>query len=280
MSRAIHAGWALAVATTLAAPALAASFPEKPPKESFVVDRANVIKPAQLEAINKTANALLREQEVPIFVVTIRSLSEMDTAGSSIEQYATALFNHWGIGSQQKNFGVLLLVSTGDRKARIELGSGWGGEHNGQAANVMQSLIIPAFKRNDYSTGIADGDTGDLQPAARAERDVLGKIRCGHLQYSTVVFDLLLLFHGTEFRVKPFGLISPSRQVDSKNHRPIVFGNRKGRFVARLVRPQINCILLSGLNQRDGLPDTFLILLRLLGRFARRRDAGSNVFAG
>lgn len=160
MSRAIRAGWALSIATTLASPALAASFPEKPPKESFIVDRANVIKPAQREAINKTANALLREQEVPIFVVTIGSLAEMNAAGSSVEQYATALFNNWGIGSQEKNLGVLLLVSIGDRKARIELGSSWGTRHNVQAANVMQSLIIPAFKRNDYSTGIADGVRG------------------------------------------------------------------------------------------------------------------------
>lgn len=142
------------------APARAISFPDKPPSQDYFVDRANLIAPPQRETINTIAGTLLREQRIPIFTVTIGSLSEMDAAGSSIEQYATALFDHWGIGSQERNFGVLLLVSLGDRKARIELGAGWGRGHDAQAANIMQSLIIPAFKRGDYGVGIADGVRG------------------------------------------------------------------------------------------------------------------------
>jgi uncharacterized protein len=136
------------------------TFPARPPAQDYFVDGANLITPEARQAINTTAAALLREQEVPIFVVTIRSLSEMRAAGSSIEDYATALFNDWGIGSQQVNFGVLLLVSLGDRKARIELGEAWGRDHDAQAANIMESLIIPAFKRGDYSVGIVDGVRG------------------------------------------------------------------------------------------------------------------------
>lgn len=134
--------------------------PDKPPPQDFFVDRANLIAPTQREAINATAASLLRDQQIPIFVVTIGSLSEMDAAGSTVDQYAKALFDHWGIGSQRRNFGALLLVSLGDRKARIELGEGWKHDRDAQAANIMDSLIVPAFKRGDYSVGIADGVRG------------------------------------------------------------------------------------------------------------------------
>jgi uncharacterized protein len=135
-------------------------FPEKPTPQNYFVDRAGLIEPAAQQAVNATAAAQLREHDVPIVVVTIGSLSEMQAASSSIEDYATALFNHWGIGSSERNLGILLLVSVGDRKARIELGAAWESDRDLQAANIMESLIIPAFKRGDYSTGIADGVRG------------------------------------------------------------------------------------------------------------------------
>ena len=71
-------------------------------------------------------------------------------AGYTIERYATALFNEWGIGSQQRNYGMLLLVSLGDRRARIELGAGWGLDYNRQSQNIMDSLIVPSFKQGAY----------------------------------------------------------------------------------------------------------------------------------
>jgi uncharacterized protein len=93
-------------------------------------------------------------------VVTINSLAGHDAVTLSIEQYATALFDNWGIGWQDRNYGILLLISNGDRKARIELGADWGREFDYQAQQVMDELIVPAFKRGDFSGGIADGVRG------------------------------------------------------------------------------------------------------------------------
>jgi len=141
-------------------PAAAVTFPEKPPKADYFVDYAALLKPESKKVVNQTAAALLKQEKIPLYVVTITSLSAQDAAGLSIEKYAQKLFDHWGIGFKKRNYGMLLLVSVGDRKARIELGKGWAHNYDSQAENVMQSLIIPAFKRNDYSTGIADGVRG------------------------------------------------------------------------------------------------------------------------
>lgn len=144
------------------APGLAqgARFPAPPPAGTFVVDAAGVLPEAERAELSRTAAALLAQEQVPLFVVTVPSLSAYDATTDTIESYATALFNDWGIGSADRNAGMLLVVSTQDRKARIELGAHWGRTHDAQALEVMQKLIVPAFKRGDYPTGIRDGVRG------------------------------------------------------------------------------------------------------------------------
>ncbi len=161
MLRALSLACLTLLATLLGAvSAGAATFPDKPPKTDFFVDQGRLIDQQQRQEINETARALLKDQRIPLFVVTITSLAAFDASGLGIEGYARELFNTWGIGTPQRNYGILLLVSAGDRKARIELGAGFGHKYDGQANDIMQSLIIPAFKREDYSTGIADGVRG------------------------------------------------------------------------------------------------------------------------
>ncbi|WP_300674552.1 TPM domain-containing protein [Desulfoluna sp.] len=136
------------------------SFPEKPPAEHYYVDGAGLIDAEKGDRIDGVAAALLAEERIPLYVVTLTSLADYDAITMSIEEYATALFDEWGIGWEDRNYGILLLVSRGDRKARIELGADWGRDYDTQARQVMNELIIPSFKRGDYSTGIADGVRG------------------------------------------------------------------------------------------------------------------------
>lgn len=153
--------WLALVTLLLAASSgWAVTFPAKPSKHDFVVDQAHLLSPEDQKAVNQTAQALLKDEQIPLFVVTITSLSAQEAAGLGIEQYATKLFDTWGIGSPDRNYGILLLVSVGDRKARIELGAGFEHRYDAQAKDIMQSLIIPAFKRGDYSIGIRDGVRG------------------------------------------------------------------------------------------------------------------------
>jgi uncharacterized protein len=156
----LRATWFLAGLSFLvscAGPARAAEFPDKPPKQHFYVDQAGLLNPQDAQAVDQAALQLLREQRVPILVVTIPSLLTYRAADLSVEQYARALFDHWGIGSPSRNYGILLLVSLGDRKARIELGAAWEGKHDGDAQYIMDSLIVPSFKAGDYSGGIRQG---------------------------------------------------------------------------------------------------------------------------
>lgn len=140
--------------------AFAVTFPDKPDNKNFFVDKAGLLNPKDAEMINQIALDLLVKDQVPIFVVTINSLSEFEAAGYAIESYTADLFDHWGIGSEESNYGILLLVSVSDRKSRIELGAGYARVYDREAKVVMDTLIIPNFKRGMFSEGIVEGVRG------------------------------------------------------------------------------------------------------------------------
>jgi uncharacterized protein len=135
---------------------------DRPGDREFVRDLANMIDPADEDRIRQTCDKLLTDKATPIIVVTIESMSRHGGAGLRIETFATLLFDQWQvglkkIGDQEWNTGILLLVSRDDRKARIELGGGWGRSEDALCAQIMDGHIIPQFKQGQFSTGIAAG---------------------------------------------------------------------------------------------------------------------------
>ncbi|MFP6753752.1 MAG: TPM domain-containing protein [Pirellulaceae bacterium] len=102
------------------------------------------------------------EHDTPIIVVTIHRMAAYGYAGQDIQPFAEEWFNKWQIGTLNKsagghNRGILLMVSVGDRKGRIELGADWGRRFDGACQQIMDNVMIPHFKRGDYAAGIAAG---------------------------------------------------------------------------------------------------------------------------
>jgi uncharacterized protein len=72
--------------------------------------------------------------------------------------YAVKLFEKWGIGKKAQDNGILLLVSMQDRALKIEVGYGLEGIITDlDAKRIIDDVIIPRFKINDYNTGIYNG---------------------------------------------------------------------------------------------------------------------------
>lgn len=163
---------ALVICLLLLAAPLAAQIDLQPPGDrEFILDRANLIAPADKEAIRALCDKLLTDKATPIIVVTIESMARYSNEDLSIEEFARRLFNQWGIGhaeinGQKWNSGMLLLVSKLDRKARIEFGAGLEHTYNAQAQQIMDTLIIPEFKAERFSQGILQGVQG-LEQIAR-----------------------------------------------------------------------------------------------------------------
>lgn len=125
----------------------------KPTSDFYVNDYAGVLTEETKNYIIKTNAELQQKTGAQIVVVTIKNLENI-----SIEEYATTLFRNFGIGDAQKNNGVLLLCSTGDRKFRIEVGYGLEGTlTDGKTGRIQDTYIIPYLKNNNYNDGIKNG---------------------------------------------------------------------------------------------------------------------------
>lgn len=136
------------------------SFPALPASGTFLSDAVGLVSPEHRQEIDRLAGALNRDHGYPVSVVTIRSLGAQRAAGYTIERYASEMLRAWNLDADRRGYGLLLLVAADDRLARIELGSAWGHTHDGRVREIMDALILPAFRRGDFSQGILDGVRG------------------------------------------------------------------------------------------------------------------------
>lgn len=134
-----------------------AQIPPKPQGGQFIHDRAATISEADKDTLLRLQQDVFAEAEIPIVVVTINRMSDYLPGTPTIERTARTWFDSWGIGSQQNNNGILVLISKGDRKGRIELGQAWGHRFDSHCKRVMDKNMIPYFKQGDYGGGIVAG---------------------------------------------------------------------------------------------------------------------------
>lgn len=134
---------------------LAAGYP--PAQDRYVNDYAHVLTAADAADIRARFADFERDRGVVVVLLTISSIGDYDTPDTSIESFATNLFNTWGIGDAQRNDGVLILFAKNDRRVRIEVGRGYGKSLDAPMQQVMNTALLPAFKREQYSSGLAAG---------------------------------------------------------------------------------------------------------------------------
>lgn len=125
--------------------------------DPYLNDYAQVIRPEDAASIRQSLATLEANQGIEAVVLTINSIQDYDTGDSTIESFATNLFNSWGIGDADKNDGILTLVAVSDRNVRIEVGAGYGNSLDFAMQSVIDEYMVPNFKQNDYSSGIVQG---------------------------------------------------------------------------------------------------------------------------
>lgn len=75
-----------------------------------------------------------------------------------VEQFATAYFNHLGIGKREHHNGVLILVVVDRRQVRIEVGHGLETVVTPEAARrIIAEVIAPEFRAGRYGGGLLRG---------------------------------------------------------------------------------------------------------------------------
>lgn len=134
----------------------------EPSNEYYVYDKHNILSQQTKDYIIDT-NIELKEKTGSQVVVAIPSNIEGD-----IDLYSVNLFEKWKIGSKDLDNGILILLDYENREVRIEVGYGLEGAlPDIKAKEIIEEVMIPYFKVNDYDRGLLLGFNNILKEIER-----------------------------------------------------------------------------------------------------------------
>jgi len=150
-----------------------------PRLQGYVNDYARMISPSAKSKMEGELRTFEQSDSTQIVILTIPSLG-----GENIEEFSIKVADTWKIGQQQKDNGILLIVSKQERKIRIEVGRGLEGRLTDlMAGRIIDQVIKPRFKQGDFDGGfmtgasaLIDGTRGEFKaeqrPARRGQKNI------------------------------------------------------------------------------------------------------------
>ena len=110
-----------------------------PVGDIYVQDFAGLLSFEQKAELNKLGRNLEDATTAQVAVLTVDTLD-----GSSIEEFSNEAFREYGIGSEEDNNGVLLVISLEERAVRIEVGYGLEGAlPDGKVGRILDEYTVP-----------------------------------------------------------------------------------------------------------------------------------------
>ncbi|MCU4653848.1 TPM domain-containing protein [Roseibacterium sp. SDUM158016] len=132
----------------------AQTFPD--PVSTTINDFADLLPDTVERRLSDRLARLERDTGVEMTVVTLAT-RQVFAPDMTIEAFARALFDRWGIGKAETNDGVLVLVLRDDREMRLELGAAYARDWDRVARGIVERDFVTAFAEGDYPRGIETG---------------------------------------------------------------------------------------------------------------------------
>lgn len=177
--------------------------PEKPKKEKDQTsvfdfyekrDRDNKIVKGLLSEDDKTylENKLIRYSDTTStqIVVAIINTTKNENIGILAPRWA----HEWGIGQEDKDNGVFILLAKDDRK--IWIAPGYGVEPKltaGINGEIVRNIIIPEFKKEDYFRGLDKGTDAIFEVLKVEYKGVRKKSKKRGSDFAFFVFIVILV---------------------------------------------------------------------------------------
>ncbi len=143
-----------------------------PSHDGFVTDLASVLSDQEKQQLETQIKTTEEATTAEIAVLTIPSLE-----GADIAQYATAVGQEWGVGKDDRDNGVLILIAVEDRKFFIATGYGVEGILPDIRAKQIGDSNFPVyFRKGDYAGGITAALT-DIDGFLRQDESIVSKYK-------------------------------------------------------------------------------------------------------
>ncbi|SDS76339.1 TPM domain-containing protein [Winogradskyella sediminis] len=119
--------------------------------QQHVVDLSHLFSEAETDSLIKKILHYEERTTNQIAVLTIDSLPKH----TSIQKYGTEVANNWGVGTKEKNNGLLITISKYDRNLAISTGIGTAQTiSDTECKAVIDRIMIPQFKNKNYYKGV------------------------------------------------------------------------------------------------------------------------------
>ena len=131
-----------------------AQLPSPPYPPRLVNDYTGTLSASQIETLERKLVAYNDSTSTQFLVLLVDDLQ-----GYDIHEYATKIGHSWGVGQKGKNNGAVILVKPkkGSERGQVDISPGYGMEEyvtDATAKRIIEKEMIPAFKEDDYYTGI------------------------------------------------------------------------------------------------------------------------------
>jgi len=120
----------------------------------YVNDLENILLPAQAHELDSLLQDYDARTTRQIVVVTTPDFMDFRNIG----EYSLALFNEWEIGQRETNNGLLIVLSSAQRKVRISTGSGT--EQiltDAICKSIIDELMLPELRAGRYYEALLSG---------------------------------------------------------------------------------------------------------------------------
>ena len=132
----------------------------KPPRhdpDRLIYDYARILDAEARESLLKVIWPLAKVKR-PIVILTVNKLADWGATPDKALDFATLVYNQWGVGSRTSdNMGALIMVAKDDRRVAISVGEGITGYRQDQAAPIISDVMGPNFKDGDFAGGLREG---------------------------------------------------------------------------------------------------------------------------
>jgi uncharacterized protein len=96
-----------------------------------------------------------RETSMEIGIVTIDTIK---TSKEKFDDLSLHIAQKWGVGKKGKDNGILIAISKGYRRIRIQTGNGTEKIiSDEETENIIYEYFIPAFRKDEYYKGTLNG---------------------------------------------------------------------------------------------------------------------------
>ena len=110
-----------------------------------------IISPVAQAEVDSLVAGVRAATSAEMAVVVVDDIADPD----DIDQFATKLFEQWGLGKKDRDNGVLLLVAKDRRKAVIRTGYGAEGVlPDIVCGTILREQMFPAFREGDFDGGV------------------------------------------------------------------------------------------------------------------------------